>query len=115
MAARKNLADAECVPCTARTRPLSPARAKLLLEEIPGWSLVRGHLRRTVRFEDFPSLMEFVNDMAELAEEEGHHPDFKVSWARLDLELFTHAIGGLSRNDFILAAKINVLLGEHAA
>ena len=114
MATRTKLSEKVCKPCTAKTPPLAAERAASLLAQVPGWRIVRGRLRRTVRFEDFLTLMEFVNELAGVAEEMGHHPDFKVSWSRLDLELFTHAIKGLSENDFVLAAKINELLGERA-
>ena len=113
--ATTKLSDRTCVPCTARTKPLPNERAVALLPRVPGWTLARnGRLRRTVRFEDFISLIEFVNELADLAEEQAHHPDFKVHWTRLDIELFTHAIRGLTENDFILAAKIDDLLGERA-
>ena len=108
----KSLSERKCVPCTARTKPLSKERAAALLARVPGWRLVRGTLRRTVRFDDFLSLIEFVNEMADLAEEQAHHPDFRVRWTRLDLEISTHAVKGLTDNDFILAAKIDALLGE---
>lgn len=112
MAARTRLADSHCVPCTSRTRPLTAEAARTLAKRVPGWRISRGKLKRSVRFEDFVTLIEFVNELADLAEEEGHHPDFKVSWSRLDLELHTHVARGLTRNDFILAAKIDDLLGE---
>lgn len=112
MAARTRLAESHCVPCTSRTKPLPAERAQALARRVPNWRIARGKLRRTVVFEDFVTLIEFVNELADLAEEEGHHPDFKVSWSRLDLELHTHVAGGLTRNDFVLAAKIDDLLGE---
>lgn len=111
--APKKLSERKCVPCTSRTKPLTKARVAALRAEVPGWALTRsGRLHRTVRFEDFLSLIEFVNEMADLAEEQQHHPDFKVRWTRLDLEIYTHAVRGLTENDFILAAKIDDLLGE---
>ena len=64
---------------------------------------------RELRFKDFAPAMASVNRLAEVAEAEGHHPDFCVSWNRVELELVTHAIGGLSENDFIMAAKMNEL------
>jgi 4a-hydroxytetrahydrobiopterin dehydratase len=67
-------------------------------------------LRRSVTFRDFRALMACVNRIADLAEAEGHHPDFCVHYSQLDLELYTHAIGGLSENDFVLAAHLDALL-----
>ena len=68
-----------------------------------------GRIEKSYRFRDFKEAMRFVNRVAELAESEGHHPDIYVSWNRVRLSLTTHAIGGLSDNDFILAAKIDRL------
>lgn len=82
-----------------------------MLSELSGWQLEEGNqrLRRELTFEDFVALMVFVTRMAELAEAEGHHPDFCVHYNRLEITLWTHAVGGLSENDFILAAKIDTL------
>ena len=68
-----------------------------------------GRIEKSYRFRDFKEAMRFVNRVAELAESEGHHPDIYVSWNRVRLSLTTHSIGGLSDNDFILAAKIDRL------
>jgi 4a-hydroxytetrahydrobiopterin dehydratase len=86
--------------------------AEALLAQVPGWQLVDGEplkIARSIKLKDFARAMAFVNSIAQLAEAEGHHPDFCVSWNRVRLELFTHAIGGLSENDFIMAAKVNQL------
>ncbi len=87
----------------------------MLLAQLPGWRLAEGEplkLARTLKRKDFAGAMAFVNRVADLAEAEGHHPDICVSWNRATLELFTHAIGGLSENDFIMAAKINELAAD---
>lgn len=89
---------------------LSAARVKTLLRGVPGWKLRRGRLARTASFEDFLTLMDYVNDMAQIAEDEKHHPDFAVHYNKLDISIWTHAIDGLSENDFNLAAKLSVLL-----
>jgi 4a-hydroxytetrahydrobiopterin dehydratase len=68
-------------------------------------------LRKTFRFPDFVTALAFVNRIAEVAEREQHHPDILLAWGRVSLEIWTHAIGGLSENDFILAAKIEELPG----
>ena len=103
------LARRTCVPCTAATPPLSAEDTTDLLPQIPGWTLEGVTLRRAFRFKDFAGAMAFVNRVAERAEAEGHHPDIHIAWNRVRLELTTHAINGLSENDFILAAKINAL------
>jgi 4a-hydroxytetrahydrobiopterin dehydratase len=98
-----------CVPCEGGVAPLSRPEAKRLLGQIEGWRIRRGRLRRERRFKDFAAAMAFVSKMAELAEEEGHHPDFCVRYSAVDITLWTHAAGGLTENDFILAAKIEEL------
>jgi 4a-hydroxytetrahydrobiopterin dehydratase len=107
-----DLATRHCVPCEGGTKPMSRSEAEALLRQVDGWKLIDGEplkLARKAKFADFANAMRFVNRVAQLAEAEGHHPDLCVSWNRVKLELFTHAIGGLSENDFILAAKINEL------
>jgi 4a-hydroxytetrahydrobiopterin dehydratase len=101
-----------CVPCEGGTPPMGREQAEALLAQVPGWQLVEGEplkITRSIKLKDFAQAMAFVNSVAQLAAAEGHHPDFCVSWNRVRLELFTHAIGGLSENDFIMAAKINEL------
>ncbi len=110
-----DLATKHCVPCEGGAKPMTPTAAEAQVAQVPGWRLVSGDplkIARELRFKDFARAMAFLNRMAEVAEAEGHHPDFCVSWNRVKLELFTHAIGGLSENDFIMAAKINKLEEE---
>lgn len=79
------------------------------LAEVPGWEVIDNKkIVKSLKFKDFKEAMGFVNKVAELAEVEGHHPDILIhGWNKVRLELSTHAIGGLSENDFILAAKID--------
>jgi 4a-hydroxytetrahydrobiopterin dehydratase len=86
-----------------------PEKVQELLPTIEGWSASGERLHKSYRFEDFAVAMRFVNAMAELAEQEGHHPDFCVHYSQVDVTTWTHSIGGLSENDFILAGKINAL------
>jgi 4a-hydroxytetrahydrobiopterin dehydratase len=105
----------KCAPCEKGTPKMPRARAEELLGTLEGWALDGERLRRPFRFEDFASAMRFVNLLADLAEAEGHHPDFAVhDWNRVDVSTWTHAIGGLSENDFILAGKIDRLPREAA-
>jgi 4a-hydroxytetrahydrobiopterin dehydratase len=107
-----DLATKRCVPCEGGAKPMSSSEAEAYLAQVPGWELVSGEplkIARALRFKDFLGAMAFVNRVAGVAEAEGHHPDICVSWNRVRLELLTHAIGGLSENDFIMAAKINEL------
>lgn len=106
------LAKKKCIPCEKGVPPLSPEAAQGLMSELnPEWALIDdAHLlARSFHFNDFAEAIAFVNKVAALAEEEGHHPDIAVSYADVGIELMTHAIQGLSENDFILAAKIDRL------
>lgn len=106
-----DLSEKRCVPCEGGVPTLGPDRIGELLREVPGWQLSedRGTLNKELRFSHFAGTMVFVNQMAALAEDEGHHPDFCVHYNRLNIQLTTHAIRGLSENDFIMAAKLNQL------
>lgn len=110
----EELALKSCVPCRGGIPPLSEARARELQHGTPEWSLEEGgsRLKRRVELADFRAAIDFVNRVAELAEQQGHHPDIAIHWNRVDLVLWTHKIGGLHENDFILAAKIDRLLEE---
>ena len=104
------LAERHCMPCEGGTPPLSHERAEQLLTQLePGWALESDKLVRRFRFRDFREAIAFVDDLARVAEDEGHHPDLTINYNRVRVELSTHAIGGLSENDFILAAKIELL------
>ena len=94
--------------------PLGEGEARALLAQTPRWGLAeRGtRLQRTFEFRNFVEAMRFVNRVAELAEAEGHHPDIAIHWNRVELTLWTHKIGGLHENDFILAARIDALLKD---
>jgi 4a-hydroxytetrahydrobiopterin dehydratase len=108
------LKDKRCVPCEGGTPPLDDATTRLLLGEVPGWTVApeagQSRLHRRFEFVDFLAAMAFVDKVAALAEDEAHHPDFCVHYSRVDVTLWTHAVGGLSENDFILAAKIDGIL-----
>lgn len=83
-----------------------------LIPQVPGWSVVDGKLHRRFRFPDFATAIRFVDRMAAIAESEQHHPNFCVDYDRVEVRIWTHAIGGLSENDFILAAKLDATLDE---
>ncbi len=106
---KTKLSKRKCVPCEGDIPPLTEAEAEKLNAELNEWTLVDGAalLAKSFRFANFVQTMAFVNKVAELAEEQGHHPDMNVSYGGVTIELMTHAIGGLSENDFILAAKID--------
>ena len=103
------LTQASCVPCRGGVPTLTDAEIAALKPQVQEWSVVEvggiKRLRREFRFQDFRSAMEFAVALGELAEREQHHPDLHVSWGRVVVETWTHKIGGLHHNDFILAAK----------
>lgn len=106
---RTELSQKKCVPCEGGVPPLSPERIEDLLTVVEGWETRDGKLTKSFRFADFRAAMAFLNRVALVAEAEGHHPDFCVHYNRVDLTVWTHAIGGISENDFVLAAKIDSL------
>lgn len=111
MAEACSLIQKKCVPCEGGLSPLSLIEAQKLLKDIPGWELANENkaIRRRFTFKDFAQSIAFVNKVGEIAESEGHHPDITFGWGYADIMLWTHAIGGLHENDFIVASKINAL------
>ena len=107
----KNFASKKWVPCEGGTMPLNRGKAEDFLEELPGWTLTRQGkgIAKEYRFKNFAEALAFANKIGAVAEAEGHHPDLTVSWGKVGVSLSTHSIGGLSQNDFILAAKIDAL------
>lgn len=103
------LARRHCAPCHGGTPKLDDARIAELGREVPGWRVEDGKLVKRFRFADFVTAMGFLARVAEVAEAEQHHPDFCVHYAEVEFTIWTHAIGGLSDNDFVLAAKLDEL------
>jgi 4a-hydroxytetrahydrobiopterin dehydratase len=103
------LAEQTCMPIKAGEPPLTDQEAGDLLHEVPLWSLQGTAIVREFRFKDFRQAMGFVNKVAEVANEQDHHPDILVSYNKVRLTFTTHKINGLSLNDFISAAKIDNL------
>jgi 4a-hydroxytetrahydrobiopterin dehydratase len=107
-----SLAGKTCVPCQGGTPPLTPEAAEDLRGQTPKWDLTDNAtwLRRSFSFDNFVGALDFVNQVGALAEDVGHHPDFKLGWGYVDISIQTHKIKGLHENDFILAAKIDSLI-----
>jgi 4a-hydroxytetrahydrobiopterin dehydratase len=105
------LAKEACVPCRAGEDRLSEVEALMLLVELPKWKLVAdgAAIRRRFRFENFVEALAFVNGLGELAEAQNHHPDIAFGWGYAEVTFTTHATGGLHRNDFVMAAKVDNL------
>lgn len=103
-----SLVEMSCAPMPSTATPLKGAELASYLEQLPGWSVVEEHhLHKAFPFPDFVTALAFVNRVGLIAEREQHHPDILLSWGRVEITTFTHSIHGLSRNDFILAAKID--------
>lgn len=107
-----DLVNKKCIPCEGNVPALDETKIVMYLEEIENtWSVIDSKkLYKHFQFVNFGHTMSFVNKVANIAEEEGHHPVLHISYGSCEIELWTHAINGLTENDFILAAKINELL-----
>ena len=106
------LVQKKCLPCEGGVDPCPLDAAEAQLASLPGWYLTHEgqRIRRDWTVKHFMAGMKFFNEVARIAEEDGHHPDLHIEGYRnVSIELWTHAIGGLSENDFILAAKIDTL------
>lgn len=105
-----SLSQKRCLPCEGGVPKLNPSEVQNFLKQISTWSLEGDKIQKTFQFKNFLEAMKFVNQMAALAEAEAHHPDFSVHYNKVDVSIWTHAVGGLTENDFILAAKIDQLV-----
>lgn len=108
---KETLAKSHCRPCAKGEPPLSSDKVQELLKTLDtGWLLnTNGHLYKQFKFPDFKSALVFTNKVGEVAEAENHHPDILLQWGKVGIALYTHSIGGLSLNDFILAAQIDTV------
>lgn len=104
------LTEQKCVACEGGVIPFSLREIEILLKQVPGWSLFADQktIVKKYKFKDFKEALSFVNRVGDIAEEEGHHPDIHlVNFREVEIHLRTHAIDGVSNNDFIVAAKID--------
>jgi 4a-hydroxytetrahydrobiopterin dehydratase len=104
-----------CAPCEGEVEPLTPAEVRDHLAAVPQWRLSDDHqrIRREWKVKDFVTALDFFRRVGDVAEAEGHHPDLHLtSYRNVAIEIWTHAVGGLTENDFILAAKIDLLSVE---
>ena len=102
-----DLSKKRCVACEGWMKPMPNFLVKKYLKKIKKWKIKNGKLHKEFKFKDFKETLKFVNKIGKIAEKENHHPDIYFTYGRCNIELFTHAIKGLSENDFILAAKID--------
>lgn len=107
----ENLHTKKCAPCEGGVEPMKPEEFSTYLEMVNNWQVVENKMiEKIFELKDFQSAINFINKVAHIAEEEGHHPDILIyNWNKVKIMLTTHAIAGLSINDFILASKIDRL------
>jgi len=105
------LQNRQCLPCQGGVVPMGREEAELMLPSVPGWQLSDDarQLRRSFTFENFVEAQLFAVAAGEISEDQGHHPDIAYGWGYCTITFYTHKIGGLHENDFIMAAKVNCL------
>lgn len=109
------LADQKCVPCSGETPPMAAEQAEKMLQNLSeGWTIKDDtrKLFKSYKFKNFKRAFAFVSQIADIAEEEGHHPNIHFTWGLVELEIWTHKIDGLAEADFVLAAKADRALAE---
>src|SRR5574340_1047629 len=104
------LSEEKCRPISAGDTPLTTKDAQDLARAVRLWTHSDKEIKRDLKFKDFREAIAFVNKVADIAESQDHHPDIFISYSKVTLTLSTHKIKGLSRNDFIMAAKIDMLV-----
>jgi 4a-hydroxytetrahydrobiopterin dehydratase len=103
-----SLSQKNCVPCMGGVPPLKGEAIGRLLPDLRDWQVVdEHHLVKSYELKDFAAGLSWVNQIGQIAESEGHHPDIYLSWGKVRVEIWTHKIDGLTESDFILAAKID--------
>ena len=110
-----DLLDKKCVPCEGGVIPFDISEIHKYQKKVDGWSLIKNQeeiffLEKEFKFKDFLESQNFVNQVGKISEKEGHHPDITFGWGYAKIKITTHAIKGLSENDFILAAKIDKII-----
>ena len=111
----EDLTKKKCVPCEGGVIPFDISEIHLYQRKVDGWDILKNekkifHLHKRYEFKNFLESQNFINKVGEVSENEGHHPDILFGWGYAEIKITTHAIEGLSENDFILAAKIDQLV-----
>ena len=109
------LTDKKCIPCEGGVIPFDISEIHKYQKKVDGWEVIKGEgefffLSKKFKFENFLKSQNFINEVGKISEEEGHHPDILFGWGYAEIKITTHAIKGLSENDFILAAKIDKII-----
>ena len=110
-----NLFEKKCLPCEGGVIPFDLSEIHKYQKKVDGWDIVKGEeeiffLSKKFKFENFINSQKFINEVGKISEVEGHHPDILFGWGYAEIKITTHAIKGLSENDFILAAKIDKII-----
>ena len=109
------LTNKKCVPCEGGISPLVIKEIHKYQKKVDGWDITKDldeifYLKKKFNFKNFMESLKFINSVGKISEEEGHHPDIIFGWGYAEIKITTHAIKGLSENDFILAAKIDKII-----
>lgn len=111
-----DLSAEKCIPCRAGTPPLDGAEIAALMPSLPSWEVVEQggvlRLQRIFKFKDYARAVTFTNQVAAIAEQEHHHPLMVLEWGKVTVQWWTHAVKGLHKNDFIMAAKTDALFAQ---
>jgi 4a-hydroxytetrahydrobiopterin dehydratase len=105
-----DLTAKKCQACATAEGKLDESQTTELLQQVPGWAMENGELRRTFKFKNYFESLAFVNATAWVSHREDHHPDIELGYNKVTMRYSTHSVGGLTENDFICAAKINALM-----
>ena len=110
-----DLFEKKCLPCEGGVIPFDLSEIHKYQKKVDGWEIIKGEeeiffLSKKFKFENFLNSQKFINEVGKISEEEGHHPDILFGWGYAEIKITTHAIKGLSENDFILAAKIDKII-----
>ena len=110
-----DLFEKKCLPCEGGVMPFDISEIHKYQKKVDGWQIIKGEeeiffLSKKFKFENFLNSQKFINEVGKISEEEGHHPDILFGWGYAEIKITTHAIKGLSENDFILAAKIDKII-----
>ena len=112
----EQLTQQELTACTADSPRVTAAEIVKLSPQIPGWSIVEeegeSRLKRIYTFSDFLTALDFTNKVGDIAEKAGHHPALLTEWGKVTISWWTHSIGGLHKNDFIMAAKTDAIASD---
>ena len=104
------LSEQKCMACEGGIEPLTLEEAQNLGKQVPNWTITEKQIERTYKFKNFVEAMDFANEITKIAESENHHPNLHISYGKVKVVLYTHSVGGITINDFIVASKIDEIL-----